>query len=244
MGAATDERPKAHLEVAGRTLLDWQRTAFSELGIASERLALVRGYRSATLVHDGPTFENPDWQTTGIVASLSRATPWLEADTTLVSYADLIYREDALRALAAAEGDLCILYDRNWRALWERRFAAPGEDPSSDAETFRIADDGRLLAIGARPQSLDEVQGQYMGLIKLSPKGARAFLGLRADLDAGRRRTIDMTSLLSFGLTHGFPGSLHVRAVPFEGRWCELDRPSDVLVAEELFALAPGDHLG
>lgn len=54
------------------------------------------------------------------------------------------YDASAVRMLMDTNAELAITYDRNWRALWEDRF----EDPLSDAETFRIDDNGDLLEIG------------------------------------------------------------------------------------------------
>ncbi len=64
--------------------------------------------------------------------------------------------------------DLAITYDENWRSLWESRFG----NPLSDAETFRLDNEDRtLLEIGNKPKTIDEIEGQYMGLLRFTPKG-------------------------------------------------------------------------
>ena len=85
----------------------------------------------------------------------------------IVSYADIFYRSELVRGLAAASGELVITYDRAWRSLWTRRFA----DPLADAETFRVDDAGRLLEIGGKTTRIEEIEGQYMGLLKFTPGG-------------------------------------------------------------------------
>ena len=101
-----------------------------------------------------------------MVTSLAAAAPWLEAGPVIVSYADIFYRRELVRNLTATAGDLVIAYDRQWRALWRRRFA----DPLADAETFRADASGRLAEIGSKTTSIDEIEGQYMGLLKFTPR--------------------------------------------------------------------------
>ena len=53
-------------------------------------------------------------------------------------------------------------YDPNWLGLWIQRFG----DPLLDAETFRLTPEHTLAEIGNKPKSVEEVQGQYMGLLQ------------------------------------------------------------------------------
>src|SRR5213076_1357092 len=106
------------------------------------------------------------------------ARDWLESGTCIVSYSDIFYASSAIASLLACAHPLAITYDPNWRALWERRFA----DPLSDAETFRLDEEGRLREIGNTPASLDDIQGQYMGLLRFEPEGWQEIARLRADM--------------------------------------------------------------
>jgi choline kinase len=207
----------------GKPLLHWQVEALRAAGVGP--IAVVRGYLGYLV--DGPgitVFENARWAETSMVASLARAQVWLEAEPCIVSYADIVFHPDSLRALMGREGDIAITYDRHWLSLWRDRFA----DPLSDAETLRLAPGGFLGGIGGRPASLAEVQGQYMGLLKFTPVGwgqARALLG---KLDPATRDALDMTGLLKRLLEAAIP----VTAVPVDGRWCEVDSERDLLLYE------------
>ena len=222
MGAATDDRPKCLTRLGGRTLLSWQLAAFAAAGIAD--VTVVRGYLAQCLPgHDAEgrcyaTRDNPRWAGTNMMASLAAAGPILTAHPCLVSYADIAFHPDNLRALAAAGGDIAIVYDRAWRALWQDRF----DDPLDDAETF-AARDGRLLAIGQRPRALDEVQGQYMGLLRFTPAGWSAVAGLLRELPPAAVDRLDMTGLLNRLLAAG----VAIEVVAVDGRWVEVDRPED-----------------
>lgn len=219
MGGTTADQPKCLTPLHGRTLLDWQMDALSGAGIDS--VALVRGYMGEKLTRDGlQSFDNPRWAETNMVMSLACASSWLASDVCLVSYSDIAYPAATARWLAAASGDIAITYYKNWRSLWEARF----KDPLSDAESFRLDDCGRLLDIGARPRSLDDVQGQYMGLLRFTPRGWQSVEEVLAGLDAGQRDKLDMTSLLRLLLARGQA----IAAVPVEEPWYEVDSQTDL----------------
>lgn len=218
MGALTASQPKCFTELGRRSLLRWQLDAMSGAGLT--QVGIVRGYLAECFDPYGDAhFDNPRWAQTQMVRSLMCADAWLQEAPTLVSYSDIIYSPETARRVAEAPGDIVIAYHTGWRALWEARF----DDPLSDAETFRAADDGRLLEIGGKAASLDEIRGQYMGLIKLQPAGWRAIRAHVDALDPARLDRLDMTSLLSQLLGAG----VRIDTVPVEGLWYEVDTESD-----------------
>ena len=132
-----------------------------------------------------------------------------------------------VRGLTAAAGQLVISYDRAWRRLWTRRFA----DPLSDAETFRIDGSGQLLEIGGKTTLIEEIEGQYMGLLKFTPRAWTAVEALFGTLDAAIRNRLDMTGLLR--------RLLAAKAIPIDtfgtdGQWGEIDNPEDVAVYRKM----------
>ena len=218
MGQNTDASPKCLTVLAGKTLLAWQRAALTAAGL--DRIAVVTGYLAETLqAPDLTTFHNPRWSETNMVMSLTAAAPWLRRATCLVSYSDIVYAPDIPRALMATPGEIVISHDRNWLPLWSARF----EDPLSDAESFQCDAAGRLLEIGRRQSKLDQIQGQYMGLLKITPTGWAAIEELLAGLPPADRDELDMTGLLRRLL-----GSREIKTCPIEGRWCEVDSGQDL----------------
>lgn len=223
LGERTRELPKCLAPLAGKPLLSWQLEALRGAGLGE--IAVVRGYKAEVVAAPGLTyFENPRWAETNMVASLACAEAWLLSGPCLVSYTDIVYDSAAASALAAASAEIAVLYDPGWRALWEARFACPLED----AETFRHDERGRLIEIGARPSSFDQVQGQYMGLLRFSPEGWRRAREYWQSLPPERHDRLDMTSLLSALLGRG----VHIETIPYAGRWGEVDRPEDLALYE------------
>jgi choline kinase len=102
----------------------------------------------------------------------------------------------------------------------------------SDAETFRLWPDGSLAAIGARPRTEQEIEGQYMGLLRFTPAGwARvlALLGRHTDRQVDE---MDMTALLQALVDDGH----RVDAVACPEPWGEVDSAADLGVCADLVA--------
>lgn len=225
LGALVDDRPKCLVELARKPLLNRQIDALRRAGISS--IAVVRGYLGHTIdIQDITYFENPRWAETNMVMSLAAAMLWLEADDVIVSYADIFYSHQVIRDLAASPGDLAIAYDPCWQNLWTRRFA----DPLSDAETFRRDEHGNLIEIGRRATRISEIEGQYMGLLRFTPRAWRAVQTLLAAMDQPARDKMDMTTLLRTLLSSGFP----IQTVPVGGGWGEIDSSGDLALYEQM----------
>jgi choline kinase len=222
MGALTQAKPKCLTELAGRTLLSLQRQALAEAGALVH--GIVTGYRAELLAaEDLVAFNNPRWAETNMVASLACAEAWLVDAPCLVSYADIFYPAETVSRLMAADAPLALAYDPDWLASWAGRFA----DPLSDAETFRL-DGSRVVEIGNKPRSVDEVQGQYMGLLRFTPEAWMLAQRLRAELPQDRRDRLDMTSLVAAMIARG----LRVVGVPTAPGWGEIDSASDLAFYE------------
>ncbi len=232
LAALTSQRPKCLVGLAGRPLLDWQLDALRAAGI--EEIAIVRGYRAEQIERPSLTyFENPEWAESNMVVSLLQADSWLRLGPCLIAYGDIVYHSEIVQQLARSRDSIAVAYDVLWRELWEARF----ERPLRDAETFRIKE-GRILEIGARPESLDQVEGQYMGLIKTTPAGWNRIEDLICRLDPATSRQLDVTGLLRQLIARG----CRVGAVPTRGRWCEVDRGKDIVLYEQKIRAAGWSH--
>jgi len=223
MGVLTEDRPKCFTEFKGKPLINWQIEALTTSGVRD--IAVVRGYLSEYWdradVRVSRYFDNPRWVETQMVASLACAEEWLIDDECIVSYSDIFYTAASAKKLLATAADIAITYDPRWLDLWRRRF----EDPLSDAETFRIGDTGKLLEIGGKATRVEDIQGQYMGLLKFTPLGwrtVRSYLGSLAKWDR-----LDMTSMLAGLLRSG----ADVIATPIDDQWCEIDSARDLAVS-------------
>lgn len=228
MGPLGDERPKCLVELGGRPLIERQIAALKRGG--AEKIGVVTGYRSEMVVFSGLSyFANERWAGTNMVMSLACAAQWLRSGPVIVSYADIFYRSELVRGLVDAAGELVISYDRDWRRLWAERFA----DPLSDAETFRIDSDGQLLEIGGKANRLEDIEGQYMGLLKFTPAAWTAIELLLSALEPGFRDRLDMTGLLRRLLA---AKALRIDTLATAGQWGEIDNQEDLALYQRMFS--------
>lgn len=221
----TDEGPKCLLELRGKALLDWQLKALREAGISE--IAIVTGYKRELLTNRGlAEFHNPRWADTNMVSSLACAQVWLLAEPCIVSYSDIFYEASAVESLMTSAARLAVTYDPHWLKLWEKRFG----DPLLDAETFRLNSDKTLAEIGNKPKSVQEVQGQYMGLLRFTPEGWSEVLRIRAGLPAAECDRMHMTGTLQKVIE---AGRIAIEAIPYELTWGEVDSAEDLMAYQE-----------
>ena len=236
MKELTAEQPKCLTMLAGKPLLHWQLQALQTAGI--DRVCVVRGYAAHRLQGDFETAENPRWAESNMLSSLLCADAFVQdafrhdAERIVISYSDIVYHPDHVKSLLACRQSIGITYDTQWEALWGLRF----EDVLSDAETFR-QEDGLLKEIGGKPKSLDEIHGQYMGLLCCDTSGWQTLRKVCAEL--GRAvDTTDMTTFLRLLLTKNIP----VAALPVVGKWCEADSGTDLQHYEQALTQGTWSH--
>lgn len=220
MKEMTDDRPKCLIEFRGKTLLDWELDAMRDAGI--HEIGIVTGYRRELLTGRGLTeFHNPRWAETNMVSSLACAEAWLNDAPCIVSYSDIFYSAVAVQALMVVAASLALTYDPHWLTLWEKRFG----DPLLDAETFRLDLNANLIDIGGKPKSVEEVQGQYMGLLRFTPAGWAEVVRIRGSLPEAERDKIHMTGTLQKVIESR---NVQIAAIPYEEAWGEVDSASDL----------------
>lgn len=237
----TADRPKCLVALRGRPLLDHQLAALAAAGVSD--VTVVTGYRAEALAGRGlATRHNPAFAETNMVASLLCARDLLlGGEDVLVAYGDIVYEPRLVAAMRACEAPFATAVDRRWIELWRAR----QEDPLTDAETLRLGPDGAIRELGRRPQSLADVEGQYLGLIRLSAAFAPTFvaawdaLGERALLEGQPKPRAFMTAFLQHLIDAGHP----CRAVLVEGGWLEVDTLEDLARYEALAARGELDRL-
>jgi choline kinase len=221
----TDEGPKCLMELRGKSLLDRQLEALREAGISE--IAIVTGYKRELLSHRGLVeFHNPRWAETNMVSSLTYAQEWLLSEPCIVSYSDIFYEASAVKSLMSCAASLAVTYDPHWLKLWEKRFG----DPLLDAETFRVNSDKTLAEIGNKPKSVQEVHGQYMGLLRFTPSSWGEVLRIRAGLSSAECNSMHMTGTLQKVIE---AGRISIEAVPYELTWGEVDSAEDLMTYQE-----------
>jgi choline kinase len=222
----TNDRPKCLVELDGRPLLHRQLDVLRAAGLRD--IAVVGGYRADCLEGQGvEVLHNPDFATTNMVSTLFCAQEWMiDAEDLLIAYGDIVYEPSVLASLLATEAPLAISVDREWRRFWELRM----ENPLSDAETLKLDNDNCITELGKKPTSYSEVQGQYMGLIKVQGDCVKAFREAWHAMDRTVLRDgkdFDNMYMTTF-LQHLIDTGWTARAAFTDNGWLEVDTVEDL----------------
>lgn len=231
----TKDNPKCMVEYRNKKIIDYEVSALREAGI--NEIAVVGGYLFEVLksyvesqFNIKNIYQNKNYDKTNMVQTLFCARDFLEScikekQDLVISYADIVYCVEIVRVLMESLEPLSIIVDKDWRKLWERRFS----NPLLDAETLKLCG-GKVKELGKKPQSYEEIEGQYIGLFKFSHDFLPQVLEFYDKLDRGVLydgkdfANMYMTSFLQ-GLIDTFDNA---KAVEIRGGWCEIDFKSDL----------------
>ncbi len=225
MKELTASCPKCLTNLNGKPILEWQLQAFRKANI--KEIAIVSGYKRRFLTkYNLVEFHNKDWAKTNMITSLACAETWLKENVCIVSYGDIFFDHSALESLKKATADIAITYDSNWKNLWIKRF----KQPLLDAETFKINGEDVVVDIGNKPKGFKEIQGQFMGLFRLTPKGWSVLQKVRQNLSPTKCNQIDTTYALRKVIESNMT---KVKGVKYEKPWGEVDTETDLSVYKD-----------
>lgn len=220
----TLDRPKCMVDVKGVSLVDRQLSVLRSEGI--NNIVMIGGYKSEMLKRDEIKLRlNPRYYETNMVQTLFCAEDELEGEV-IMSYGDIVYSRGILQELLKSKADIAVTVDKEWESYWRAR----NDNPLDDAETLKLQEDGTISEIGQVPKSLDEIEGQYMGLIKCSAKGIKQIIEVfhkTVDDPQILGKTVEnayMTDLLQAVINSNYL----VTAVPVSDSWVEVDTVSDL----------------
>ena len=212
--------PKCLNKVKGKILIDIQIAAMRAVNLSS--IVVLTGYKRHLVAPFGDLeIFNDEWEKTNMVYSLLKAGPVVHQSGCIVSYGDIFYEENALDPLLDCTNDISILYSDTWTELWKMR----SDDPLEDAETFQLNSDQTVKLIGTKPYSLEEIEGQYMGVLRFTRSGWNAFEAFAKTLPLATLLDISMTSILNLMISQGVS---QIGAVKYSGIWGEVDTESDL----------------
>jgi choline kinase len=231
----TDDRPKGLVEIGGRSIVKHLLDNLAMAGI--DDISILTGYMSEMFTFEGINYvHNNLFASTNMVYTLFCAEHLMDEEL-IVSYGDIIFEPYILKRLTEDKGDISIVIDNEWRRLWELRH----EDPLNNAETLKLNADGTIREIGAKPGGFDEIESQYIGLMKFSPEGLRDLkevyrkLGQEPpeqEIIRGRKfNEIYMTDILQILIDEGIKAS----GVVINGGWIEVDSAADYEMYCEMY---------
>lgn len=223
MESVTEDKPKCMTHIGGKPLINWQLDVLKNAGI--EDISIVVGYKSEKIVLENVKyFKNNRWHSTSVISSLLNAREWLESEDCIILYSDILYTSNTIKMISNSKEDISITYNVNFFDLWSQRF----KNPLEDLETFKVDNKYRVLEIGKRAEKIDDIQGQFMGIVKLSKKGFEKILNVLDKMDSEYVDKLDMTGLLSELLHLG----IKIQGIPCNDFWIEMDNKNDMELYE------------
>lgn len=220
----TLDRPKCMVEIDGLSLIDRQLRVLNHASIKD--IVIIGGYKNEMLEGKADRLKvNPHYSETNMVWTLFSAEEELEGDL-IISYGDIVYSQEILQALLNSKFDISVIIDKQWESYWRAR----NDNPLDDAETLKLRNDGSIIEVGQKPKSLQEIQGQYIGLMKFSASGIsqikKIFYAAKAkdELLGKPLKNAYMTDLLQATINDG----VIVNSLPIEGGWVEVDTVDDM----------------
>lgn len=239
----TDYCPKCMVEVNGKSMIERQLEIMYHCGIRQEDITVICGYCSDVLQKKFRNTAlrfvvNKEYESTNMVYSLMCARDFMEKeDDIIISYGDIIYEEDVFRKILQAGDDISVIVDDGWYGYWKLRC----ENPLDDAETLKFDNENFLLEIGQKTTRLEDVQSQYIGLMRFRNAGVKALLDVsheaRVRSSHGKKLWRTRRNYSEMYMTDLLQGLIDeqykLRAVHISRGWFEIDDCRDLKVVEE-----------
>jgi L-glutamine-phosphate cytidylyltransferase len=220
----TSLTPKPLVKFLGKSILEYQISITRKF--KSIKPILVLGYKHFLFKnYRFPKVINKEYHSTNMVHSLFKAKKYMNKNL-IISYSDIIYSKDILRNLMKKKGDIVVAIDKNFKNYWIKRF----RNPLNDVESCKIKNN-QILDLGSKVNTFKGIDGQYIGLIKLSSKGSKIFHKVCLDLkkrDKNSVKKMYMTDFLQILIKKGYK----LTALNFYSPWIEFDNQNDLKIAE------------
>ena len=227
LGDICKGKPKCLISIEENSLLEIQINTLHACGI--EDITVVRGYEADKIDVPGLNYyDNTGYAETNMLASLFCAREQLNNDV-LVLYSDILYEEQVVRRLIESTHDIALGVMVNWKeSISQRDEVALGE-----LEMVYFDSENRLCQIGKRSNEEFETQGQFVGMMKCSGRGAEILkknydrLGKHYSGKAfGQADVFEKASLADLLQDMTDLGVL-LHSVILERGWIEIDTPED-----------------
>jgi choline kinase len=233
----TENNPKCMVNLFGKSLLQRQIEVMKSCGI--DEIVIVTGYKSEMIKFpDIHYVRNENYEYTNMVKTLFCAKKELVGNI-IISYGDIIYEKSVLQKLINAKTDISVIIDKNWKMYWNERF----ENPLNDAESLKINAEGNISEIGQCVNSFDDIQGQYIGLMKFNYNGTEILKQFYDNCKNNSKNGLNvLNSTIPFeksymtDLLQGLINAGHtLKPLMINGGWLELDTIEDYKLYQEMY---------
>jgi len=165
----TENLPKCMLDFGGKTLLQRQLDVYKDCGIND--ISLIRGYKKEKINYKNiKYFDNTDYKNNNVLNSIFYAEKVINGNI-IISYSDILFDSVTVKRLLNSDYDISVVVDIDWRGYYVGR----KDHPITEAENVIFNSNNEVEKIGKINKGNDEVHGEFIGMIKLSDRGAKIF---------------------------------------------------------------------
>ena len=220
----TKNIPKCLVKYKGKSILDHQLEICKKIRL--NKIYLISGYKSDQIKKKNvKKIKNNKYKTTNMLFSLFRAKKLFDGkEDIIISYGDIIFKKKILQKLINSNENLSTVIDTKWYSYWKKRM----QNPLEDAESLKITRNNYITDIGRKVKTLDEINGQYIGLTKISKKISKEIFKIWESINEKKyKKNVENLYITDF-LRILIKKKLKIKAVLVKRGWLEFDEPSDL----------------
>jgi len=234
LGDYTKELPKGLLDINGKSILERQILLFKKFEISD--ITIITGPHSEKYNFTDVSYVHDDeYQEHDVLGSLMASRKLLNDDL-IISYSDILFDENIFKPILNCQEDIGVAVDLEWEESYKNRTLHPKEQ----ADSVLIQND-KIVKIKKNISTLKENEvGEFIGLMKLSKKGAYVFLQKYKKLEKSHKGAFhEAASLKKAYLTDMLQelidSKIKVTPIIIKGNWCEVDTYQDLESARKKF---------
>ena len=231
----TKNLPKSLLDINGKTILERQICLLTNVGI--REIIVITGPNVSQFDKFPFIFvRDEDFDNHDILGSLMAAKDFFNDDL-IILYSDILFDEKILEQVINFVCDVGIAIDLDWEKNYENR----NEHPKYEAENV-LLENQKIIKIkkNISTYNADQVLGEFLGIVKLSSKGATNFAKRYNFLQKTHSgRFHEAPSLAKAFITDIIQdlieSNILVSPIIVKGKWCEIDTKQDLEIALKKF---------
>ena len=233
LGKETIDVPKGLLKITKKSIIEMQLDLFQENHLSD--ITIITGPNKDKFKFKNVNYiQNKDSKNQEVLGSLMKSKSIMN-DEVLTSYSDIIFDASVFRSMLDFKGDIGIAVDLDW----EKKYLNRTQHPKSEADNV-LMENHRILKIKKNIKKSKSTQnlGEFVGLMKLSKKGAKIFVEKFNHLikfhegkfhNAPSIKKAYLTDMLQELIDSG----ILVEPIIINGKWYEIDTPQDLQIARK-----------
>ena len=229
--------PKGMITIFGKTLIERQIEIFHNCGIND--ITIITGHNSEVIKYPNVDYiKNPNYATTNMNESLFCAREKFD-DSILVSYADILFEQQIIEQILKFRQDIGVAINLDWKKNYENRTM----HTLSEAENVLIENSNVVQLRKNITECISNQKiGEFLGIIKLSKKGAAYILEKYLKLKNNHNGVFHSSSSFQKSyLTDMLQEIVDSKAIVYpivtKGLWMEIDTAEDLKRAENLLKI-------